>query len=115
MDYKYVNVRRLTTYIEQSLESGLQWVVFEPNNPTLWASIRLTVANFLNRLWQQGAFVGSSPQQAYFVKCDATTMTQNDIDNGRINIQIGFAPLQPAEFVRISITMLARQPKKPGL
>jgi phage tail sheath protein FI len=115
LDYKYVNVRRLATYIEQSLKSGLQWVVFEPNNPTLWASIRLTASTFLNRLWQQGSFMGTTPQQAYFVKCDATTMTQNDIDNGRINIQIGFAPLKPAEFVLISITMLAAQSKKPSL
>ncbi len=112
LDYQYVNVRRLSTYIEQSLRSGLQWVVFEPNSPTLWASIRLVSANFLNRLWQQGALAGSKPDQAYFVKCDTTTMTQTDIDNGRINIQIGFAPLQPAEFVIIMITMLA-EPRHP--
>jgi phage tail sheath protein FI len=103
LDYQYVNVRRLTTYIEQSISSGLQWVVFQPNNSTLWASIRLVASNFLNRLWQQGALMGSQPQQAYFVKCDATTMTEIDILNGRVNILIGFAPIKPAEFVLLTI------------
>lgn len=107
LDYQYVNVRRLTAYIEQSIAAGLQWVVFQPNNPTLWASIRLVASNFLNRLWQQGALMGSQPQQAYFVKCDATTMTEIDILNGRVNILIGFAPIKPAEFVLITICQRA--------
>jgi uncharacterized protein len=105
-DYKYVNIRRLAMYIEQSLSAGLQWVVFEPNNPPLWASIRLAVSAFMTKLWQQGALQGSQPQQAFFVKCDATTMTQSDIDNGRVNIQVGFAPLRPAEFIILSIGLL---------
>jgi len=110
-DYKYVNIRRLAIYIEQSLYVGLQWVVFEPNNPTLWASIRLAVSAFLTKLWQQGALQGSQPQQAFFVKCDATTMTQTDVDNSRLNIQIGFAPLRPAEFIILTIGLLtARHP-----
>ena len=105
-DYQYVNIRRFATYIEQSLQTGLQWVVFEPNNPTLWASIRLAVNNFFTGLWRQGAFIAAQPQQAFFVKCDATTTTQSDIDNGVINIQIGFAPLQPAEFIILNISLL---------
>jgi hypothetical protein len=104
--YQYINVRRLSIYIEQSLQSGLQWVVFEPNNPPLWASIRLTVNSFLMGLWKQGAFHGNTPNQAFFVKCDATTMTQTDIDNGHVNVQVGFAPIKPAEFVIIAITLL---------
>jgi uncharacterized protein len=105
--YQYINVRRFAIYLEQSISAGLKWVVFEPNNPTLWASIRLTVGAFLNGLWRQGAFQGTQPQQAFFVKCDATTMTQTDIDNGIVNVQIGFAPLQPAEFIILSIAQLA--------
>jgi phage tail sheath protein FI len=105
-DYKYVNIRRFAIYIEQSLTAGLQWVVFEPNTPVLWGSIRLAVGAFLTKLWQQGALQGSQPQQAFFVKCDATTMTQTDIDNGRLNIQIGVAPLRPAEFIILTIGLL---------
>jgi uncharacterized protein len=104
--YKYINVRRLTIFIEQSISAGLKWVVFEPNNPALWASIRLTVGSFLTGRWHRGAFQGTQPQQAYFVKCDATTTTQTNIDNGIVNIQIGFAPLQPAEFIILAITQL---------
>lgn len=104
--YQYINVRRLAIYIEQSVQSGLQWVVFEPNSPPLWASIRLTINSFLTQLWKQGALQGTKPDQSFFVKCDATTITQTDLDNGRINIQIGFAPIKPAEFVIISITLL---------
>ncbi len=107
LDYQYVNVRRLTTYIQQSISAGLQWIVFQPNNPVLWASIRLTASNFLLRLWQQGALMGNKPEQAFFVKCDATTTTQIDIANGRVNIVIGFAPLKPAEFVIITISQFA--------
>jgi uncharacterized protein len=105
-NYQYINVRRLAIYIEQSLQSGLQWVVFEPNSPPLWALIRLTVNSFLMQLWKQGAFQGNKPDQSFFVKCDATTITQTDLDNGRVNVQIGFAPIKPAEFVIISITLL---------
>jgi phage tail sheath protein FI len=105
-DYKYVPVRRLAIYIESSLEAGLQWTVFEPNNEILWAAIRLAVGAFMLQIWRKGALQGSTPQQAFVVKCDATTTTQNDIDNGRVNIVIGFAPIQPAEFVIVSIAAL---------
>ena len=105
-DFRYVNVRRFAFYLEQSLLDGLQWVVFELNTPTLWAAIRQAIDSFLIKLWQQGALQGSKPQQAFFVNCDATTTTQVDIENGRVNIQIGFAPLKPAEFVILSISLL---------
>ena len=105
-DFRYVNVRRLALYLEQSLLDGLQWVAFEPAGPALWASIRLAVDSFLLKLWQQGAFQGSKAQQAFFVACDATTTTQADIENGRVNVQIGFAPLKPAEFIILNISLL---------
>jgi phage tail sheath protein FI len=108
-DWKYINVRRLALYIEQSLVGGLQWVVFEPNGETLWAQIRLTVNSFLHPLFQQGAFVGSTPQQAYQVICDASTTTAEDMENGVVNILVLFAPIRPAEFVVISIQQMAGQ------
>jgi phage tail sheath protein FI len=108
-DWKYISVRRLALYIEQSLKQGLQWVVFEPNDESLWAQIRLTVNSFLQPLYQQGAFVGSTPSQAYQVICDASTTTPEDMDNGIVNILILFAPVKPAEFVVISIQQMAGQ------
>jgi len=108
-DWKYINVRRLALYMEQSLVNGLQWVVFEPNDATLWAQIRLTVTSFLHPLFQQGAFVGSTPDQAYQVICDASTTTAEDMDNGIVNVLILFAPVKPAEFVVISIQQMAGQ------
>jgi hypothetical protein len=107
--WKYVPVRRTALFIEQSLYQGTQWVVFEPNDETLWSSIRLNVGSFMQGLFQQGAFFGSSASQAYFVKCDGETTTQADIDNGIVNIVVGFAPLQPAEFVVIQIQQMAGQ------
>jgi phage tail sheath protein FI len=106
-DFKYINVRLLTNFIESSLYAGLQWVTFQTNGPTLWASISRVVASFLFNLWREGGFLGSKPEQAYFVKCDATTMTESDIDNGRVNIQIGFAPVRPAEFIILNIALFA--------
>jgi uncharacterized protein len=105
--WMYIPVRRVAIFVEQSLQEGLQWVVFEPNNELLWAQIRLTAAAFLQGLFLQGAFQGSTPQSAYFVTCDSETTTQADIDQGIVNIQVGFAPLKPAEFVVISIQQLA--------
>jgi phage tail sheath protein FI len=105
-DYKYVSVRRLALFIEESLYRGTQWVVFEGNDEPLWAQIRLSVGAFMQRLFRQGAFQGSSPKEAYFVKCDSSTTTQDDINRGIVNIVIGFAPLQPAEFVVISIQQI---------
>jgi hypothetical protein len=108
-EYKYIPVRRLALYIEESLYRGTQWVVFEPNDNPLWAQIRLNVGAFLQTLFRQGAFQGSTPQQAYFVKVDRETTTQNDIDSGIVNIVVGFAPLKPAEFVVIQIQQIAGQ------
>ena len=105
-DYKYVSVRRLALFIEESLFRGTQWVVFEGNDEPLWAQIRLSVGSFMQRLFRQGAFQGSSPKDAFFVKCDASTTTQDDINRGIVNIAVGFAPLQPAEFVVISIQQI---------
>jgi len=102
-DYKYVNVRRLMIFIEHSIDRGLQWVVFEPNAEPLWARVRRAIANFLTVVWRNGALEGTSPEQAFFVKCDRETMTQTDIDNGRLICQVGIAPVKPAEFVIIRI------------
>ncbi|MFF0148747.1 hypothetical protein ATK36_5930 [Amycolatopsis sulphurea] len=107
--WKYLPVRRLALYLEESLYRGTQWVVFEPNDEPLWSSIRLNVGAFLNTLFRQGAFQGRTPKEAYLVKCDATNNPQNDIDRGIVNILVGFAPLKPAEFVLIHIQQLAGQ------
>jgi phage tail sheath protein FI len=106
-EYKYVPVRRLALYIEESLYRGTQWVVFEPNDEPLWAQIRLNVGAFMQNLFRQGAFQGTTPRDAYFVKCDKETTTQNDINLGIVNIVVGFAPLKPAEFVIIKIQQIA--------
>jgi uncharacterized protein len=108
-DYKYVPVRRLALFIEESLYRGTQWVVFEPNDEPLWAQIRLNVGAFMHNLFRQGAFQGQTPQDAYFVKCDKDTTTQNDINLGIVHIVVGFAPLKPAEFVIIQIQQIAGQ------
>jgi len=98
-EWQYVSVRRLAAFIEQSIDHGLQWVVFEPNNEQLWDRVRAQVEDFLITLWRDGRLVGTKPEHAFFVKCDQTTMTQDDIDNGRLVALIGIAPLRPAEFV----------------
>jgi hypothetical protein len=108
-EWKYVPVRRIALFIEESLFRGTQWVVFEPNDEPLWAQIRLNVGAFMQNLFRQGAFQGTTPRQAYLVKCDAETTTQNDINLGVVNILVGFAPLKPAEFVIIRIQQLAGQ------
>jgi len=108
-EYKYIPVRRTALYIEESLYRGLKWVVFEPNDEPLWAQIRLNVGAFMHNLFRQGAFQGSSPRDAYFVKCDKETTTQNDINLGIVNIVVGFAPLKPAEFVVIKLQQIAGQ------
>jgi phage tail sheath protein FI len=107
--WKYIPVRRTALFIEESVEKGLQWTVFEPNAAPLWAQVTLDVSSFLHGLFKAGAFKGSTPKDAYFVRCDLGTMTQIDIENGRINVMIGFAPLKPAEFVilRISINQVS--------
>jgi len=108
-EYKYVPVRRTALFIEESLYRGTQWVVFEPNDEPLWAQIRLNVSVFMHDLFRQGAFQGTTPKEAYLVKCDKETTTQSDINKGIVNILVGFAPLKPAEFVIIKIQQLAGQ------
>lgn len=108
-EWKYVPVRRLALFIEESLYRGTQWVVFEPNDEPLWAQIRLNVGAFMHNLFRQGAFQGTTPRDAYLVKCDKETTTQNDINLGIVNILVGFAPLKPAEFVIIKIQQMAGQ------
>lgn len=97
--WKYVNVRRLFIFLEESIDEGTQWVVFEPNDIPLWARVRQTIVQFLTGVWRTGALAGATPEEAFFVKCDRTTMTQDDIDNGRLICVIGVAPVKPAEFV----------------
>ena len=106
-EYKYIPVRRLALYLEESLYRGSQWAVFEPNDEPLWAQIRLNFGAFMHNLFAQGAFQGQTAREAYFVKCDKETTTQNDVDLGRVNIIVGFAPLKPAEFVVIKIQQIA--------
>jgi phage tail sheath protein FI len=108
-EWKYVPVRRVALFLEESLYRGTQWVVFEPNDEALWAQIRLNVGAFMQNLFRQGAFQGSSPREAYLVKCDSETTTQDDINLGIVNILVGFAPLKPAEFVIVKIQQLAGQ------
>lgn len=107
--WKYIPVRRTALFLEESLYRGTQWVVFEPNDEPLWAQIRLNIGAFMQSLFRQGAFQGKTPREAYLVKCDSETTTQTDIDNGIVNILVGFAPLKPAEFVVIRIQQLAGQ------
>ncbi|AUY53140.1 phage tail sheath C-terminal domain-containing protein [Streptomyces sp. CB01881] len=108
-EWKYLPVRRLALFIEESLFRGTQWVVFEPNGEALWAQVRLNVGSFMQELFRQGALQGSSPREAYFVKCDAETTTQADRDLGVVNIRVGFAPLKPAEFVVVQVQQLSEQ------
>src|SRR5262249_25718397 len=98
-EWKYLNVRRYFAFLERSIEKGTQWAVFEPNGPELWSNVRSTVEDFLFNEFSNGHLLGSKPEEAYFVRCDRTTMTQNDLDNGRMVCLIGVAPLRPAEFV----------------
>jgi uncharacterized protein len=98
-EWKYVNVRRYFNYLERSIDNGTQWAVFEPNGERLWANIRETISSFLYNEWRSGALLGEDPKQAYFVRCDRSTMDQNDLDNGRLICLIGVAVVKPAEFV----------------
>jgi phage tail sheath protein FI len=108
-DWKYVNVRRLLIYIEHSIDRGVQSFVFEPNAEPLWARVKRTVSNFLTTVWRNGALEGTKAEEAFFVKCDRTTMTQDDIDNGRLICVIGVAPVKPAEYVIIRIGLWTAQ------
>jgi phage tail sheath protein FI len=106
-EWKYIPIRRLALFLEESLFRGTKWVVFEPNDEPLWASIRLNLNAFMMSLFRQGAFQGSTPDKAFYVKCDGETTTQNDRNLGIVNIEVGFAPLKPAEFVIIKIQQIA--------
>lgn len=106
-DWTYVNVRRFAIFLEDSITNGTKWAVFEPNGETLWAKLRASIDTFMLGLWRNGALQGIKASDACFVKCDATTMTQADIDGGVLNVVIGFAPVRPAEFVIIKITLRA--------
>jgi phage tail sheath protein FI len=102
--WKYVNVRRLFIFLEKSIDEGTQWVVFEPNDEPTWAAVRRSITNFLIRVWRDGALMGPTQDDAFFVKCDRTTMTEDDILNGRLICYVGVAPVRPAEFVIIRIS-----------
>jgi hypothetical protein len=103
-EYRYIPIRRLAIFLEQSIYNGIQWAVFEPNDEDLWASLRLNIGAFMMTLFRQGAFQGSTPAQAFFVKCDAQTNPQDQINAGIVTVLVGFAPLRPAEFVVIRIS-----------
>lgn len=109
-DWKYLPVRRLALFIEESLYRGARWAVFEPNDEPLWAQLRMNLGSFMQYLFRQGAFQGGSPREAYFVKCDRETTTADDINRGIVNIVVGFAPLKPAEFVIIRLQQIAGRP-----
>lgn len=102
--WKYINVRRLFIFIEQSIDRGTQWAVFEPNSEITWISLRASITNFLRTVWRNGALMGTTQEEAFFVRCDRTTMTQDDFDNGRLICLIGIAPVKPAEFVIFRIS-----------
>ena len=106
-DWKYIPVRRLAYYIEESVVRGLKWATFEPNDQALWAQIELSVNGFMQTLFRQGAFQGTKPEQTYFIKCDSSTTTPADMENGIVNIVIGFAPMRPAQFVILNIQQTA--------
>jgi phage tail sheath protein FI len=107
--WRYVAVRRMALFIEQTLMNNLGWAIFEPNDQPLWDALRTSVSEFMLSLFRQAAFQGSTPSQAFKVLCDSTTTTQQDIDNGVVNILVAFRPLKPAEFVVIKIAQLAGQ------
>jgi phage tail sheath protein FI len=109
--WKYINVRRLFLFLEESIDEGTQWVVFEPNDEPLWALVRQTVSNFLATVWRTGALAGTTADEAFFVHCDRSTMTDDDIANGRLICVIGVAPVFPAEFVIFRIQQKTREPQ----
>lgn len=113
-EWKYVNLRRYLSYVEYSIENGIQWVVFEPNGEQLWGAVRHSVSDFLSNQWKSGALQGSRQADAFFIRCDLSTMTQSDIDNGRLIAEIGIAPLRPAEFVIFRIGQWTADAKPDG-
>lgn len=113
-DWKYINVRRCFLYLEKSIDRGVQWAVFEPNGELLWQNVRRTVSDFLFNEWQTGALPATRAEEAFFVRCDRSTMTQQDIDNGRVIVLVGVAPLKPAEFVMLRIVVQLACKIEPG-
>jgi hypothetical protein len=103
-EWRYLNVRRLFNYISESIMEGTNWAVFEPNDQRLWSSLRISVSNFLTRTWRQGALFGATPEEAFFVKCDAETNPPDVIDAGQVVIEVGISPVKPAEFVIFRIS-----------
>lgn len=112
-DLKYVNVRRYLAYLEHTIDEKTRWAVFEPNDFRLWSSVRREIETFLYQEWTSRAIVGAKPENAYFVKCDRSTMTQADIDSGQLIALVGVAPVRPAEFVIIRIGQWTRDRKDP--
>ena len=110
-EWKYLNVRRYFNYLGASIDRGTQWAVFEPNNDTLWANVRATISDFLDNEWRSGALLGNKPEQAYFVRCDRTTMTQDDLDHGRLVCLVGVAMVKPAEFMILRIDQMTADAK----
>jgi phage tail-like protein len=108
-NWKYVNVRRLAIFLERSLHQGTQWAVFEPNSEQTWTALRRSITAFLHSIWRKGALAGAHPEEAFFVKCDQSTMTQDDLEGGRLVCLVGIAPVQPAEFVILKITQHMRK------
>ena len=104
-NYQFIAVRRLMIFLEQSISRGTQWAVSEPNGPALWVAVSSSIQNFLTGVWRRGGLKGATQQEAFFVRCDLTTMTQNDINNGRLILIVGVAPLQPAEFIFLKVTI----------
>ena len=113
-EWKYVNIRRYLIYLEQSIDNGTQWAVFEPNGEPLWDAVRRSVSDFLFNEWKNGALQGSTPDHAFFVRCDRTTMTQDDIDNGRLIVEVGVAALRPAEYIIFRIGQWAANANQDG-
>jgi phage tail sheath protein FI len=108
-EWKYIPIRRFALYLEESLFRGTKWVVFEPNDEPLWAKIRSNIKAFMMTLFRQGAFQGSTPAEAFYIKCDSESTTQTDRNNGIVNIEIGFAPLKPAEFVVLKFQQIVSE------
>ena len=106
-EWRYVSVSRLALFMEASIENGIAWASLEPNGEPLWAKLRVVTESFLQNLWREGALLGTTPNEAYFVKCDRSTMAQSDIAKGLIVMLVGFAPLKPAEFVFLQIQIKA--------
>ncbi len=108
-EWKYIPVRRLALHLEESIRRGTQWALFETNDESLWGQLRTNIGAFMHKLFRQGAFQGKTPNEAFFIKCDRDTTTPIDIQNGLVNILVGFAPLKPAEFLIIRIQQAAGQ------